>query len=97
MNWELIFFISFGFIVLMIHVIPCLAAIYYLIIKRQWFLLIPIGILFATPIIGTLLSWIQIMTEGEELTIEDMPLLIQIIFLGPLSLLAISAIMMLIC
>lgn len=69
--WELIFKISFIFLIIISHVIPVLIAIYYLIKEKQWFLLIPMSVIFAIPIIGTLASCLQIISEGEEFNLGD--------------------------
>lgn len=92
--WELVFTISFIFLIVISHVIPVLIAIYYLIKEKQWFLLIPMSVTFAIPIVGTLASYVQIMSEGEEFNLGDMPLIGKIIFSVPLNLLIISIIMM---
>lgn len=91
--WELIFKISFIFLIIISHIIPVLIAIYYLIREKQWFLLIPMSVIFAIPIIGTLASCLQIISEGEEFNLGDMPLIAKIIFFVPLNLLVISVIM----
>lgn len=93
MIWELIFKISVWFLIVIAHIIPALIAIYYLIKEKQWFLLIPMSIIFAIPLLGSLASYVQIISEGEEFNLGDMPLIAKIIFFVPLNLLVISAIM----
>lgn len=88
MNWELIASIIIWWLIIIIHIIPALIAIYYLIKRKQWFALLPMSCLFAFPIIGTIASYAQILSKGEEFSF-DIPMILNIIIFVPINLLII--------
>ena len=88
MNWELIATISIVWLIVIIHIIPVLMAIYYLIKRKQWFALLPMSCLFAFPIVGTIASYVQILSDGEEFSF-DLPVWLNIIIFVPINLLII--------